>query len=389
MDLARLRATYFLAFASMGCFLPFVALYLRRRGVPAEQIAWMLAVVPLVRVAMPPLWGWVADRLGSPARVLRGLALAASLVSLGFPLAGSEPGLLAALIAQGLFHASLFPMLDATGLSLLAEQGGDYGEVRSAGSLGFLVGVLVGGTAWQGPRLLAAPLGLGLGSLGVYAAARGLPDRPAPDQPALRLDHVVRLLRVPGLAAVYLVSLLHELVICGYDLYFAVHCEALGLSTGVTGAAWAAGVGAEVLLLRRGASLLGSLGPRGLMLAGIGLGGVRWLLVAVTTDPRLLVPLQVLHAFSFGAWFLGAITLVDRLAPRPLRATAQGVFYAALFGLGASLGAHLWGHLLATRGGAAVFRFMGLAELVPLAVGLALLPTTAPPRREDATGSAP
>lgn len=391
--LARLRAVYFAAFASLGIFMPYLTLYLRGRGVRAEDIAWMLAVVPLARVFTPPLLGWLADRLGSPVLVLRGVAVGASASALAYLGVTGPTGLFGALFAQGVMHASIFPMLDAAGLAILVDEGGDFGEVRSFGSVGFIFGVLLGGVLWSGPGLAWAPLGLALTSLGVAATAFALPARRPADHRPPRLADVGELLRVPGFAAVLVVAFLHEAVICGYDLFFALHVEALGLSTQVTGCGWAAGVLCEVALLRRGSRLMSRLGARGMMLAGIGLAAIRWTLVGLASTPEVLIPLQGLHAFTFGAWFLGTITSVEKLAPARLRGTAQGLLYSSLFGLGVASGARLWGGLVATRGTAFTFQAMGAAELLALAAGALLLPEvvrvpTAPPPQEGSTGAA-
>lgn len=361
-----LRLVYLLAFASMGCFAPYATLYLGKRGLTPHEIAWMMSMVPLARVFMPPFWGWVADRTGSPVLVFRFLGVAAAGVTGCYFLVEGFHQILAVLLAQSVFHASLFPMLDACSLSLLKEHGGSYGEVRSLGSLGFLTGVSVGGFLWQGEGLWFAPAGMSLLSLASFLAASLLPrTRTVEGEPA-RLAHLAELLRLTPLVTLYAACFLHEMVICGYDLYFAVHLEALGLSTRVTGIAWATGVAAEVFLLRRSQRLLDQLGPRRLMLLGISLGALRWALNSWVQSPWLLVPLQALHACTFGAWFLGSITLVDRLAPARLRASAQGLFFASLFGLGVSAGARLWGNLQAGYGTATAFRAMALAELLPL-----------------------
>jgi PPP family 3-phenylpropionic acid transporter len=371
---------YFLAFASMGCFAPYATLYLGRRGMTSAQVAWMMSLVPLARIFMPPLWGWLADRLQSPARVLQGLGLVASCATGSYLLVEGFDALFLVLLSQSIFHASLYPMLDATCLGILEEYGGNFGEVRSLGSLGFLVGVWGGGFLWQGEGLLWAPAGLSLLSLGVFLVASQLPrGRTLQTEPA-RLSHLLELARNGPLVAVYLSCFLHEMVICGYDLYFAVHVKSLGLPTSLTGTAWAAGVGMEILLLRRGQALLRRFTPRGAILLGILLGLVRWNLIAWVRHPLALVLLQGLHAFTFGAWFLGAITLVDEYAPPHLRASAQGVFFACLFGVGVSLGARIWGRMVAQQGTTITFQTMGLAELIPLAAVLLLV---APSRGKD------
>jgi len=358
-------------------------IYLGHRGVGPEDVAWMLAVVPLARVVTPPLWGWVADRVGSPVPVLRGLALTAALGSLGYGLAAGPQALFAVLFLQGVFHASMFPVLDACGLALVEAHGAEYGEVRASGSLGFLVGVGVAGLVLEGSGMRWAPAGLGLACLGVAAGAWGLPALRAPPAQPLSLRSLGELLRIPALVGVYLATFAHEVAHCGYDFYFVAHVQAQGHSTALGGAGWALGVAAEVLLLRRSRSLLERFGPRTLMLLGVGLAALRWAVIAAAEHPAALVLLQLAHAFTFGAWFVGGVTLVDRLAPTRLRASAQGLFFASIFGLGAALGARLWGGAVARVGTAAAFEGMAVVEVMAFAATWFLVPRQLPERVLD------
>jgi len=79
---------------------------------------------------------------------------------------------------------------------------------------------------------------------------------------------------------------------------------------------------------------------------------VRWSAMAFDPPPALLVPLQCLHALSFGATHLGALGVVARAAPAELGATAQGYLAVAL-GLVMAAAMGLSGVLYARFGGLA------------------------------------
>lgn len=389
--IALLRTVYLLGYLSLGIFAPYLSLYVTRRGVPPELVPWVIAVVPAVRIFAPPLWGWLADATSGRALLLRRLALASLASALALPLAEGPTGFVLVLGLVSLTHGPIFSLLDAIALAATEARNVPYGTVRNLGSLGFLVGVLAGGWLWEGDGILLAHRGLAATLVLLALVVRLVPEpaRAGPVAAATPAAPVSALLGEPALVAVLAIAFLHTTVHTGYDAYFSLHCEALRLSTRVTSAAWALGVLAEVLLLARSRSLLARLGPERLILTGIGLAAFRWTMNAWLVDPALLVPLQALHSFTFGAWFLGSITLVDRLSPPALRATTQGVFAAAI-ALANTTGSVLWGRLGAAAGTPRAFAVMGIAELAILVLaGVLLTRLRARPAPTDAAPAAP
>jgi PPP family 3-phenylpropionic acid transporter len=100
---------------------------------------------------------------------------------------------------------------------------------------------------------------------------------------------------------------------------------AKGLSGTAVGALWALGVAAEIVLFAL-SPRLPALTPRLLLMVGAAAAAVRWTGMALDPPAMLLVPLQCLHALSFGATFLGAVQFLSRLAPEGEAATFQADF---------------------------------------------------------------
>jgi len=78
------------------------------------------------------------------------------------------------------------------------------------------------------------------------------------------------------------------------------------------------------------------LGPLGLSLIAAAAGILRWGTMALTADPALLVPLQLLHAATFGAQHLATIQILARVVPPAEAGTAQALH--ASLGAGLSIG---------------------------------------------------
>jgi len=82
---AGIGGLYFAYFAYVGLFSPYLSLYLAGIGMTIAQIGLLMAVPQVLRIVGPPFWGWLADRGGSGAGLLRissALACASALATI-------------------------------------------------------------------------------------------------------------------------------------------------------------------------------------------------------------------------------------------------------------------------------------------------------------------
>jgi PPP family 3-phenylpropionic acid transporter len=119
----------------------------------------------------------------------------------------------------------------------------------------------------------------------------------------------------------------------------------------------------EVLLLAVGGTWLRRATPMTIMGLGAATSIVRW--TALGFDPPLavLVPLQILHGFTFGATMLGAIQFMSRAVPDSHAGTSQGLYGVFAAGIGGAGGAWLAGIGYQAFGGPAYWLMAVLAGL--------------------------
>lgn len=382
-------------FAALGIFHPYLTLTLKARGLDPGEVALLATVFPVIRLFAPSAWGWLADRRRDRVGCMRGVGLLAVLAAVGLGVARGYEAHLLAMVLLGVVYSPLFSLLDAVALEEVALAGVDWGRVRIAGSLGFLVACGGGGLVWEEIGVARAPYGLALALLGTWGLLFWLPRHP----PATSTSDAApwrevreEVLHGPFLA-LCAVGTLHYLAQSGHDLYFAVYMDDHGHSTRLTGLAWSFGVACEMVVLAHAGALARRFGVRNLVLAGIAAGVLRFAAMAFARGPAALVGIQALHALSFGAWFYGSVQMVDRLTPPRLRATAQGFFGASLFGVGVGAAAYCWGTLLERAGSGELYGYLAVTEAAALVTALVILPApprpTGPPRPEGATPPAP
>ena len=122
------------------------------------------------------------------------------------------------------------------------------------------------------------------------------------------------------LAAASLIQASHAF----YYGFSALQWHAAGLDGTTIAALWALGVIAEIVLFALSGRLPPFFQPTVLLLIGGAGGALRWAAMAFAPSATALPLLQLLHALSFGATHLGALTFLARHAPAGQGATAQG-----------------------------------------------------------------
>ncbi len=379
---SRFVLLYSAQFVVVGITLPFLPSVLAGHGLSAEQVGVALAVGAGVRLVAGPAGGRLADALGD-ARVLlvAGSALAA-LAACGFLLPAGFGLLLLVMALQGAAFAPVVPLTDA--LAVAASRapasplgGFDYARVRAAGSIAFMLAAIGVGQAVSAFGIHAAAWLLVAGFVATSLAALALP-RAAPRNSRAAVRGWAGFWAPLRIKAVRRLMLVSALIQGSHALYYGfgtLHWQAAGLGAGLIGGLWAVGVLAEVALFLWGRGLVARLGPVGLSLVAAGAGVLRWGVTALTVEPWLLVPAQMLHAASFGMQHLATMAVLGRAVPPAEAGTAQT--------LHASLGVGLWmgllslacGPLYAAAGGAGFWVMAALCALaVPasLALGAAL-----------------
>jgi MFS transporter, PPP family, 3-phenylpropionic acid transporter len=373
----RLGFLYAALFLVVGCYLPYLPVWLKWRALDADQIAILLAAPLYVRIVFTPIITFLADRLRSRRLILMMLAWG----SLGsFVLLWASAGfwqMLLAAILLAINWTTIMPLIETVAIGGIRKSGLDYGRVRLWGSLSFIGASLASGVVIQFwgpgavmPLLVAATALMVVGS---YLVPRDLTSESVTAAPVrrLRLRDAFALARAP----LFLLFLVAASMIQGSHAFLyafgSLHWRAQGYSGGTIGALWSIGVVAEVALFAISGRVMALAGTTRLMiLAGLA-ATLRWSFLAI--DPPLWATglLQLLHAFSFGATHLAAIHFLTHAVPEDRSATAQGLYAAIVAGLVMGTVTILCGPLYRLLGGEA-YGAMAVLAVIGTAAALAL-----------------
>ena len=328
---SRLALLYAALFAMGGVQLPFFPVWLKAKGLDPGMIGLVLAAPIVARAFALPVVTRAADRHDA----VRAAIIVTSLFSVaGFVLVGVCDSALWVLVAFALASLATTPVMPLTetyALRGLSARGRAYGPVRLWGSLAFIVGAFAAGFAadalparqliWL---IVAASITAALAALRLAPLSTGAPNAAPSAAPTKRL------LRDKGFIAVMAAASLIQASHAVFYGFSAVEWRGAGLDGSAIAALWAIGVVAEVILFALSARLPAFFSPSMMLMIGAAGGALRWTAMAFNPTAALLPVLQTLHALSFGATHLGALTYVARHAPLGQAARAQGYLALAI-----------------------------------------------------------
>jgi PPP family 3-phenylpropionic acid transporter len=365
----RLSLFYAAFFGMIGVYMPFWPVWLVSRGLEPTEIGLLLGIAAGVRLFAAPLIAGAGDRFGKRQRLIAALAVGAFAAFALYAWTRGFWPILAVTVLFTVVWSPLMPLGETLVNLAIRRHGLQYGPIRLWGSLGFIAAAVIGGRVLVGrPDDIIFWLLLGL--VAATAASCGLlPEAPPNDDGSSR-PPLRSVLANPGfllfLTAAGLIQSSHGV----YYGFGTLYWKTLGYSEAVIGALWAEGVIAEVVLFAFSGRITKRFSPSALILIGALAAVVRWTVTGLSGALPAVALMQILHALTFGATHLGAITFIMQRVPPALSATAMSLYGSVLAGLAMGASILLSGPLYAAFGGGAYLAMTGIGAV---GAGLALM----------------
>jgi len=333
-SLDRIRLFYAAYFAAMGLILPFFPVYLDGLGLNTVMIGFMTGLLALAKIIAPPWTGHALD--SQPENRIHRFIMIASFLAAATALAiGMTPNLFLmamTILLFGICWAAILPLTDGLSVSVSESRLADYGRLRAWGSVGFIIASLSGGLWLAGPNMAAFPIVVAMLMLVLAFAAQGFPRLKTASRDSGRSEFSKSFYLLLG------ITLMMQISHGAYYGFFSLYLAEAGFSGWQIGLYWSIGVVAEIVLMWQWSRALQQAAPTIVFTICLLLTALRWLGIGLTTNAMILVVLQLLHAASFAAFHVTAIAWVKRLGPETRHGAAQGLYSAAGFGLGSTIG---------------------------------------------------
>jgi nucleoside transporter len=432
----KLSVMMFLEFFIWGAWLPLVFGYLRGLGFGALEQGLILGAFNLAALTAMFFSTQFADRNFAAEKFMAFSHLIGGVAILG--LFWVKPGWMTNLfgldvnltfwaffglmLLHSLFYVPTISISNSIAFANLKDPQREFGPVRLWGTIGWIaaswpfVFILVD---WSKvPELsevgfgdwLEAVLGSGLKDAALHDMTRytfvaagfaelllalisvGLPHTPpkpaAPGGESLAWLEALKLLRVPALLVLFIVTFLDAAVHQCYFFWTGEFLEkAVGIESNWVMPVMSIGQVAEIVTMAFLGLALKKMGWRTTMVVGILGHAARFAVFATLPPPWLAVTINVLHGICYAFFFATVYIFVDEFFPKDARSSAQGLFNFLILGLGPFVGNFVWawlGEELKTPAGKINYQEL---FLVPAAVALVaaviLLLFFRPPEKDE------
>ena len=363
---------YFTYFGVLGIFVPYFGLFLDGRGLNSADIGLLLAIVTASRIVGPNIWAWVAERNGKPLTVMRyGAALAVIGWLSSFANVGFWP-LLIGFTLFSFFWTAILPQLELTTLSFLNDDTQAYSRIRTAGSVGYIVLVMLGGWLFEHFGSEFLPLSALLFLLLLLLSLFMLPKVALSTEVSDDSIRFSQLLKNSVLLRFMLAALLLQMSFAPFYGFFTLYSRDLGYSGSQTGIFIGVAIAAEIVAFYFAGSLMRNRSYARILGVCYGVTVLRWILLAELADNLWwLCFSMLLHAGSFAIAHSCAMQFIQQFFPKNLRSRGQALYAGVIFGGGGAIGAYCSG-LLWQNGAGASQTFWIAAVLALLATLLAL-----------------
>lgn len=349
-----LRLHFFLLYAVVGSYMPYVPVFLAGDlDMPDWQIGWVTGSYGFAVLLAPPLLSALADRkVSGRALMAAGYGLSALVLVAFAEVQGFAPAVALAM-AYGLAYTPLTPLLDGLVFAALAREraaGGSpprYSALRVWGSVGFmapalgLFAVMRWGLAGGRSAILAAAL-----VAAVALASAPLLPKIVPEARGERVPLAAawgELRRRPTATLLGALVLLFAALSVFYAFYPRL-LGAVGIDPEWVGLIINIGVLAELPCMIFAGGLLRRFGARALLLVGAASLTARLVLLAALPGPEVAIASQVLHGPAVLALYLLPPMILDHKAAPGFRNSTQGLYAGLCYGAARIVGAGAGGH---------------------------------------------
>ena len=386
-----LAVFWLLYLGAFGIFLPFFSLYLSdNAGLTGTEVGVVVTMSPLAALVAPTLWGRMADRSPSRARVLGLAALGTAALTAALGVLEGFWQLAAGAAALAVFSTGVMPLAVSVTLAELGDAAVHrFGRIRAWGTVGFLIlvvlfpvmlhafersfGLSASGAGPSEPGLWIMFPVASLLIAGSVAVAFTIPETRRAAAPSARGEWLELRRHVP-FVRLLVISFATFLFSQGPMSLFPLYLRARGRGLDTLSQMWILMLLLEIPLLAFSGAALRRFGARGVLAAGIAAGGVRWLVCGLTHDIRAIYAMQLLHGVTVAGVGVGSALYLEASVPGRLRSTCQGLNATAGVGVGSSLSNVAAGWLMDHASADAPFVVGGVGTLLLALLVPVLLP---------------
>jgi nucleoside transporter len=347
----RLGLMMFLQYAIWGSWATALSAYLQNNlGFSGWELGLVFSLLPLATIISPFIGGQFADRYISSQKVIAVLQLAGGVILILIAGVTSFSTMMWLMLLYCLVYAPTLALTNSIAFINLKDSEKDFGKIRVWGTIGWIAAgwalaawrVLAKSPqdiAMKGDMLILA----GIFSLIMGALSFGLPNTP-PKKESAKPWAFLEALKMFKDRNFLIFALISFVVATELQFYYVLTSPfltsaAIGVSQKSVTAVMTIGQFAEIFVMAFLLSwALRKFGTGRTMTLGILAWPIRYIIFVIGGPSWLVIASLALHGFCYVFFFTAAYIYVDSVAPKDIRASAQGLIAVIILGLGNFVG---------------------------------------------------
>jgi len=350
---------YFLYFAAIATYGPYMVLYYRDLEFSGTQIGILTSLPSLIAIISVPLWTGIADRTNRHKLIMSFCMLVGITSLFILPSLKTFALVFSLSIISNIFFSPVSAFSDNASMTMLEGRKDLIGRLRLGGTIGFGITATIAGIFVEEYGLKFAFWGgAAIFFLG-FLVSQQLEHGGKPKGENVIRGRVADLLRNPQWLLFLIAAFTCGFAFAASNIYFFPYMDTLGIDESIMGITLTVGTIAEIPLLIFANRLVKRFNAFGLLFFSMIMTGLRLFLFAVAQGPTAILLVQLLNGFAYPLTWIAGVTFADETAPEGYRATAQGLFSSVGMGLGAAVGGFTGGLIFENLGSRAMFWIFG------------------------------
>lgn len=382
----RLIMLYFTLYGTMGCYYPYLPLYLENRRLSYTQMGIVFALNSLTGIIAQPIWGYVTDKRLTKRKTLFTASVFCSLLAFNFLAARSFSYILVSMGLLTIFQSITSPMCDAYCYEVIDRTGSlSFGQVRLMGSIGFAAVSLILGRIIQLTDINASILLYSaLFAVTAYLVS-GIKteEKSGIKRPGIK-DVLNTAKQLKFMIFIFSVLLIN-IALGANSSYLSVLVKETGGNASILGFVWFIVAMSEIPAFFFGNRLMKRFGVLNVYLFAAGLFALRFFLCSAEQSYQSVIAIQLMQSVTYPLYLTGAMQYVNMSVPEHIKASGITLISSLGFGLGSFIGNLYGGMLVETRGIYYLYRAMAIFCILSLITGICLKFThNSPVQKEEA-----
>ena len=365
---------YFLYYAAAAALVPFLVIFYQDLGLTGTQIGLLVGILPLTNLLGAPLWGAISDATQRHKVSLLIAICGAIVLALALSVSKTFALLIPVVILFAFFSSPIVPLVDNTTIDQLGGQKERYGRIRLWGAVGWGAAAPIVGWVIKSRGIVWAFWCYALMMVWILRITLKIPVSRRVG--ASFREGIRTFLRSPRWLVFLMTAFSAGMTLAIITDFLFLYLRGLGADEFLLGLTLTASTLSELPVFYFSDRLLRRWSAPQLMKVAMLLFAIRAVAYSFINKPELALLIQLLHGPTFALMWLSGVSYADKISPEGMGATAQGLFFGVMEGIGLAAGAFLGGLMYDHIGMVNMFRLAALTSL--LVFGFNLLTERSP-----------